>query len=85
MSHETEYGAVTSSAPTFTPSTRNWTPATATLSAALALTVVIPDTVAPAVGAVIETVGRVVSAVTSALAWFETGPTFPAASSAVTL
>ena len=33
------YGAVTSSAPTLMPSTRNWTPATATLSVAVALTV----------------------------------------------
>ena len=64
----TEYGAVVSSAPTLTPSTLNWTPATAALSLAFALTVVTPETVAPAVGAVIDTVGGVVSATTTALA-----------------
>ena len=35
--HDTEYGAVVSSAPTLVPSTLNWTPATPTLSAALAV------------------------------------------------
>ncbi len=44
-----------------------------------------PLTVAPSVGAVIETVGAVVSAVTTADASLEAGPTLPAASSAVTL
>ena len=39
----------------------NWTPATATLSAALALTGVVPARLAPAAGAVTETVGGVVS------------------------
>jgi hypothetical protein len=39
----------------------NWTPATPTLSAALAVTVIVPETVASADGAVTETVGGVVS------------------------
>ena len=43
------------------PSSRNWTPATPTLSVALALTLTVPDTVAPAAGAVMATVGAVVS------------------------
>ena len=59
----TEYGAAVSSDPTFAPSTLNWTPATATLSEALAETVTLPDTVAPLAGAVMTTVGTVVSGV----------------------
>ena len=44
------------------PSNLNWTEATATLSVALALTVtLLPDTVDPLAGAVIEAVGGVVS------------------------
>jgi hypothetical protein len=43
------------------PSSLNWTAATATLSPAVALTSVVPLRVAPAVGAVIATVGGVVS------------------------
>ena len=50
-----------SSAWRFAPSRRNWTPATAVLSEALALTVMVFATVAPFVGAVRETVGGVVS------------------------
>ena len=58
----TAYGALVSSAPSGSPSTRNWTPATASLSDALAVTfTVVPDTVEPAVGAVTATVGSVVS------------------------
>ncbi|PYQ38251.1 MAG: hypothetical protein DMF77_24595 [Acidobacteria bacterium] len=56
-----EKGAVVSSDPAFAPSTRNCTPATPTLSEALAETVITPETVAPADGAVIVTVGGVVS------------------------
>ncbi len=52
-----------SSAPRLAPSSRNWTPATPTLSAAVAVTVVVAETVAPAVGAVTETVGGVASPV----------------------
>ena len=58
---EVEYGAVVTSAPSDAPSSRNWTPATPTLSLALAETVTVPDTVAPLAGAVMETVGGVIS------------------------
>src|SRR5438093_13132205 len=61
VSHEIEYGASVSSAPRLAPSSLNWTPTTPTLSEALALTVVAPPTVDPAVGAVMLTVGAVVS------------------------
>ena len=57
----TEYGAVVSSAPSATPSSRNCTPATPTLSDAVAETVTVPDTVLPAAGAVTDAVGAVVS------------------------
>ena len=50
-----------SSAPVLEPSTWNWTPATATSSEASAETVMVPETVEPGLGAVIETVGGVVS------------------------
>ena len=50
-----------SSASNGTPSTKNWTPATPTLSEALALTRMIPLTVLLSVGAVMETAGGVVS------------------------
>ena len=43
------------------PSTWNWTLATATLSAAVAVIVMVPETVALEAGEVIETVGGVVS------------------------
>ena len=79
------YGEVVSSEQRFTPSSLNWTPATATLSEAFAETVTVPVVVALFAGAVIETVGAVVSAVTVAEASFEAGPTLPAPSSAVTL
>ncbi len=60
--HVTEYGDVVSSAPRFAPSSRNWTPDTPTLSDAEAETVTaVPRTVAPAAGAVTETVGGVAS------------------------
>src|SRR5207245_2084060 len=58
---EIEYGAAVSSAPMLAPSTLNWTPATPTLSAALAVTVTVPETVAPLAGEVMLTVGGVVS------------------------
>jgi hypothetical protein len=59
--HETEYGEEVSSAPIAEPSTKNWTPATPTLSEAEALTVVVPETVAPEAGEVMLTDGGVVS------------------------
>src|SRR5438034_7876440 len=59
----TLYGLAVSSAPRFAPSTLNCTPATPTLSDAVAETVTaVPDTVAPLAGAVIAAVGAVVSA-----------------------
>src|SRR2546426_887177 len=61
VSHAIAYGAIVSSTPTLAPSRRNWTPTTPTLSDALALIVVVPETVAPFAGAVRLTVGGVVS------------------------
>ena len=60
--HDIEYGAVVSSAPIFVPSTLNCTPATPTLSEAVADTVTVLWTVALLAGALIATVGGVVSA-----------------------
>src|SRR5213594_3775833 len=59
--HERAYGAVVISAPRLAPSSLNWTPTTPTLSVALAETEIVPETVAPLAGAVIDTVGGVVS------------------------
>jgi vacuolar-type H+-ATPase subunit I/STV1 len=56
-----EYGDAVSSLPKLTPSSLNCTPATAALSEALAVTLVVPLTVAWSAGAVTETVGAVVS------------------------
>jgi hypothetical protein len=50
-----------SSGPKATPSSRNWTPATPTLSEALADTVTVPVTVEPEPGEVMFTVGAAVS------------------------
>src|ERR1051326_2168290 len=61
VSHEVAYGALVSSAPRFAPSSLNCTPTTFTLSDAVAVTVVVPVTVAPAAGAVTLTVGGIVS------------------------
>src|SRR2546426_4939427 len=58
---EREYGAVVTSAPRFAPSSLNCTPTTPTLSVAVAETVIVPEMVAPADGAVSATVGGVVS------------------------
>ena len=49
------------SAPRLAPSSLNCTPTTPTLSVAVAETVTVPATVAPAAGAVIETAGGVAS------------------------
>jgi hypothetical protein len=43
------------------PSSLNWTPATATLSEAVAVTLIVPETVLPDAGDVMLTVGGVVS------------------------
>src|SRR2546422_965629 len=61
VSQGTEYGAAVSSAPAFTPSNWNCTPTTPTLSEALAVTLIVPETVAPETGEVMLTVGDVVS------------------------
>src|SRR2546429_8954320 len=58
---DTEYGAAASSTPRLAPSSRNCTPTTPTLSEALAVTLVVPPTVAPEIGEVMLTVGGVVS------------------------
>src|SRR2546425_4774360 len=59
VSHATSYGAVVSSVPIGALSTKTCTPAIATSSVALALTVMVAETVAPPAGAVIATVGGV--------------------------
>ena len=61
VSHVTVYGAVVTSAPRFAPSSLNCTPATPTLSLALAVTEMLPVTVVPGAGAVTDTVGAVLS------------------------
>ena len=63
VSQDVEYGAIVVSAPRFAPSSRNCTPATATLSDASAVTVTVPESFAPELGAVIPTLGAVVSTV----------------------
>ena len=85
-SHAIEYGAVVSSAPRLAPSSRNWTPATPTLSLALAVTDHRAAHLALAAGAVIATVGGVVSraAVVVAVTVGRRRRQVPAASSART-
>src|SRR5437660_4577935 len=64
VSHATEYdGPTVSSRPSGAPSSRNCTPTTPTLSLAFAVTVRVPETVAPPAGAVIETDGATPSSV----------------------
>ena len=63
VSHVIVYGVAVSSAPRFAPSSMNWTPATPTLSEAVALTVMVAETVAPAAGLVTDTAGAVPSRV----------------------
>src|SRR6266850_882671 len=58
---ETAYGGTVTSAPRLAPLSLNWTPATPTLSDAVATTVTVPDTVAPLAGDVMATDGGVVS------------------------
>src|SRR5207249_3225192 len=73
-----------SSVPSGAPSSLNCTPATPTSSLALAITVIVPVTVAPAVGLVTDTVGDVVSAAPLSTVTVTGGDvaTFPAASRA---
>src|SRR4051812_3527509 len=84
VSHATEYGRVTSSGPSGPPSRRNCTPATATSSAAVAVTLSVALTVAPVSGEPMATLGGVVSLPTMIATSFEGALTFPAASCAVT-
>src|SRR5207247_2198184 len=71
VSQLTTYGALVSSAPRAAPSRKNWTPATPTLSEAVAVTDTGPETVAPLAGAVMLTVGGVVSFDTVTVTVFE--------------
>src|SRR5262249_18496592 len=84
VAHEIVYGAIESSAPSGMPSSRNWTPATPTLSLASAVTLTDAETVAPEAGAVIDTLGAVTSPETDAPASLVAAPTFPARSCAIT-
>jgi hypothetical protein len=61
VSHDNPYGAAVSAALAFAPSIWNCTLSTPTLSAAVAVALTTPDTVAPAAGAVSDTVGAVES------------------------
>ena len=72
-----------SSEPILAPSTRNCTPATPTLSEAEALTVTVPETVAPDAGAVRLTEGGVVSAFDTVTVTADEVVRLPAASRAV--
>src|SRR6185295_10825992 len=83
--HTIEYGLVVSSAPMFVvPSSLNCTPATPTLSDAVADTVtVVPDTVAPPAGADIVTAGGVVSLLLTVIATAALVVVLPAASRAI--
>src|SRR5262249_61843180 len=65
--HVTAWGGVAPWTPRLPPSSLNWTPATPTLSAALADTVILPLTVAPPSGAVRAIVGGVASAIAAPL------------------
>src|SRR5437867_312477 len=77
---DTEYGDAVSSAPRLAPSTRNCTPATPTLSEAEALTVTVPDTVAPEAGAERQTAVWVESACDTVTRTGDEVVRFPAAS-----
>lgn len=68
VSQDTEYGEAVSRMPKLPPSNWNCTLATPTLSLAFAETVAVPETVAPVIGAVMDIVGGVVSAVTVSIA-----------------
>ena len=69
-----------SSVPKLFPSSLNWTPVTATLSDAVAETVIVLETVAAVDGEVIETFGGVVSAFETVMLIDAEVLTFPAAS-----
>src|SRR5439155_24017055 len=71
VSHDTENQFVVSSIPRSLPSSLNCTPTTPTLSDASALTVIVPATIAPAVGDAIATVGGILSLKTGTWTWSE--------------
>src|SRR5207249_998428 len=79
------YGGEVSSAPTCTLSTKKRTPITPTLSEACADKLTVPDTVAFALGELIETVGAVVSGtgLLTVTVTPDEGVEFPAASRAM--
>ena len=64
------------------PSSRNFTPATPTLSEAVALKVTVPDTVAPSAGPIRLTVGAVISGLLTVTVTVEVVVVLPAASRA---
>ena len=74
-----------SSAPRFAPSSGNYTPTTPTLSFAFAETGTLPVTLEPAVGAVRDTVGGVLSTTTTVTLTFGAVAELPAASVATAL
>ncbi len=78
----TLYGELVSSAPRLFPSSLNWTPATPMLSAAVAVTLTLPVTVALFAGAVNDTVGAVLSAFCTVTAIDDDVVVLPAASRA---
>ena len=82
--HDREYGAAVTSSPRLASSSLNCTPTTPTLSAAVAETVTVPATGEAAAGAVIATVGGVVSLKTVTLTPAEVA-VLPAASRATAL
>src|SRR5574337_309518 len=71
---ETEYGARMTSDPILLPSTLNCTPAIPTLLVAVADTVIVPETVVPAAGAVMDTVGGVEPTTLTRSNWSGTAP-----------
>jgi hypothetical protein len=87
VSQNSVYGEAVTGEPRFDPSSLNCTLATATLSAAAAVTWTVFDTVAPPAGAVIDAVGAVVSGdnVAAIAAGEDCCDTFPAASYAATV
>ena len=74
------YGAAVRRGPMLIPSSWNWTPATATLSPAIAARLTTPATTEPGAGPVMLTVGGWVSAVEVPAAWFDGVPSLPAPS-----
>src|SRR5581483_1865223 len=87
LSHEKVYvgPAPVTGEPSGLPSSRNCTRFMATLSVALATRLIVPVTVAPFAGDVIETCGGVVSSAIVTEAWFDGALSLAAASTAVTL